>query len=368
MKHQYTVTLKSLTIIFLVLLLHSSSLKTIVYWPEWLDFKRLYISDDGRVVDSSSPNKITTSEGQSYALFFALIANDRVMFDKLVRWTENNLAAGDLSAQIPAWLWGKNPQKQWAVLDPNSASDADQWIAYDLLEAGRLWENQHYEALGTQLLKLILKEEVADIPGIGKMVLPGKMGFVHGDDWRLNPSYLPPQVLAKFVSLSGEWKDIEQNSLRFLVDSSPKGYSPDWIIWNKSMGWQPDQEQPNIGSYNAIRVYLWVGMLADELGYKKELTQHFSPMVQITQQQGTPPEQINTVTGAYSGKGPIGFSAALLPLMADSPALKVQRLRVDKSPIIPGDYYNTVLRLFGQGWQRHHYRFSPRGELIPEWN
>ncbi len=339
-----------------------------MYWPEWLDFKRLYISDDGRVVDSSSPNKITTSEGQSYALFFALIANDRVMFDKLVRWTENNLAAGDLGAQIPAWLWGKNPQKQWTILDPNSASDADQWIAYALLEAGRLWKNQHYEALGTQLLRRILKEEVADIPGIGKMVLPGKMGFVHGDNWRLNPSYLPPQVLARFVSLSSEWKDIEQNSLHFLVDSSPKGYSPDWIIWNKSAGWQPDQEQPNIGSYNAIRVYLWIGMLADELGYKKELTQHFLPMVQLTRQQGTPPEQINTVTGIYSGKGPIGFSAALLPLMADSPALKVQRLRVDKSPIIPGDYYNAVLRLFGQGWDQHHYRFNPQGELIPEWN
>ncbi len=75
-------------------------------WPAWQQFKQDYISDAGRVIDPSSPQKITTSEGQSYGLFFALVANDRETFDRLLTWTENNLAAGDLTAHLPAWLWG----------------------------------------------------------------------------------------------------------------------------------------------------------------------------------------------------------------------------------------------------------------------
>lgn len=69
--------------------------------------------------------KITTSEGQSYALFFALAANDRDAFGKLFQWTQNNLGGGDLRAHLPGWLWGKKSDEEWTLLDSNSASDSD---------------------------------------------------------------------------------------------------------------------------------------------------------------------------------------------------------------------------------------------------
>ena len=178
--------LKRLTIGMLLLCAFSAA--AACEWPAWQQYKQFYISEQGRVIDPSSPNRITTSEGQSYGLFFALVANDRPAFDQLLTWTENNLAAGDLSAHLPAWLWGENEQKQWTVLDSNSASDADLWIAYNLLEAGRLWKSRRYQTLGTLLLQRIAREEVADIPGLGLMLLPGKVGFVAEDRWRLNPS------------------------------------------------------------------------------------------------------------------------------------------------------------------------------------
>jgi Cellulase family 8 (EC 3.2.1.4) len=49
-------------------------------WPAWDQFKKDYVSAEGRVIDPSDARKITTSEGQSYALFFALAANDRETF------------------------------------------------------------------------------------------------------------------------------------------------------------------------------------------------------------------------------------------------------------------------------------------------
>ncbi|WP_239668556.1 glycosyl hydrolase family 8, partial [Burkholderia cenocepacia] len=72
-----------------------------VAWPRWDAFKRDFISADGRVIDVGSADSRTVSEGQAYGLFFALVANDRRMFDTILAWTENNLAQGDLSAHLP---------------------------------------------------------------------------------------------------------------------------------------------------------------------------------------------------------------------------------------------------------------------------
>ena len=84
-------------------------------------------------------------------MFFALVANDRARFDKLLGWTQDNLAGGDLTQRLPAWSWGKSPDGSWKILDPNPASDADLWMAYALLEAGRLWHEPRYEKLGTAM-------------------------------------------------------------------------------------------------------------------------------------------------------------------------------------------------------------------------
>jgi hypothetical protein len=51
-------------------------------------------------------NEKTISEAKAYALFFALVANDRGQFERLLSRTRNNLANSDVRHQQPAWLWG----------------------------------------------------------------------------------------------------------------------------------------------------------------------------------------------------------------------------------------------------------------------
>ncbi len=351
-----------------VLILFSLSIcnvKASTQWPIWEKFKQYYISMDGRVIDPQPPERKTTSEGQSYGLFFALVAHDQPMFDKLLHWTENNLAAGDLGKHLPAWEWGQNSQKKWTVLDSNSAADADLWIAYDLLEAGRLWKNKRYDSLGKKLLQRILKEEVIRIPGLGLMLLPGKFGFAFQNTWRLNPSYLPPQLFARFAVINSKWNILARNSRRLLLETSPKGFAPDWVIWKNKVGWQPDLKHPNLGSYNAIRVYLWVGMLAHDAPQAPELIKHFLPIIDLTQQLGAPPEKIDIASGKTQGKGSIGFAAALLPLLVNNPSeLAVQRQRIDAEELTSDSYYSSVLRLFGQGWDQNRYHFNAQGQLI----
>lgn len=221
-------------VVLSVLMLAAAQVSAACQWPAWEQFKKEYVSAEGRIIDPSDARKITTSEGQSYGLFFALAANDRDGFRKLFEWTQNNLAEGDLRAHLPGWLWGKKSDDEWTVLDNNSASDSDLWIAWALLEAGRLWDTPQYTEVGKALLARIADEEVATVPGLGPMILPGRVGFVDDRGWRFNPSYLPPQLATYFAAFGAPWPKIRDGNLRLLLETAPKGFSPDWVRYEKA--------------------------------------------------------------------------------------------------------------------------------------
>ncbi|MDX1670335.1 MAG: glycosyl hydrolase family 8, partial [Limnobacter sp.] len=200
-------------------------------WPEWNGYKKAFISKDGRVVDHSTADLRTVSEGQAYGLFLALVANDRPTFDRLLQWTANNLAKGDLKQNLPAWHWGKTGN-QWGVIDPNSASDADLWIVYCLIEASRIWKDNEYELIGRQLAQQILLKEVLLVEGLGLSLLPGEKGFVRANGTvKLNPSYVPPFLMARLADHfenQPAWAELYLGSQNLLLQSVEKGLFPDW--------------------------------------------------------------------------------------------------------------------------------------------
>ncbi|ALB56622.1 cellulose synthase complex periplasmic endoglucanase BcsZ [Cronobacter universalis] len=352
------------------LLLATASAHAACSWPDWDRFKGGYISEEGRVIDPSDPRKITTSEGQSYALFFALAANDREAFDKILLWTENNLAEGSLKNTLPAWLWGMKGQDEWTVLDTNSASDADLWIAWSLLEAGRLWKEPRYSDTGKALLDRIGKEEVVNVPTLGDMLLPGKVSFAEPTLWRFNPSYMPPQLARYFTRYGKPWTVIRDTNLRLLLETAPEGFSPDWVSFDAKKGWvmKPAAPQkPLIGSYDAIRVYLWVGMMNPADEQQAPLLKKLSPMETVTTKAGVPPEKVRIIDGKTQGNGPVGFSAALLPFLQNRDIQALQRQRVADNYPQQDAYFSYVLTLFGQGWDEHRFRFTVDGELQPAW-
>jgi endoglucanase len=342
-------------------------------WPEWQAFKRLYLSDDGRVVDASTPEAATVSEGQAYALTFALIGNDPAAFARILAWTNNNLASGDPAHVLPAWRWGRSGEGSWTVLDRNSASDADLWMSYALAEAGRLWHNGAYSEAARGMAALILREEVALVPGLGTTVLPGPRGFVSHGAWRLNASYLPIQLL-RVLQQAGEaplWTDVIESSGRVVMGSAPNGYAADWVLYREGSGFGADPATHGAGSYNAIRVYLWAGMLSEDDPQAERLARQLEPMAQAAA-RGAVPESIDTVTLEPHGEASAGFLAALLPLLAhfrldaavESTAKRVraQALRDNQH------YYNDALTLFGTGWLDNRFRFERHGNLRLPWS
>ena len=341
-------------------------------WPEWQRFRQLYVSDDGRVVDASTPERVTVSEGQAYALIFALVANDAASFATVLRWTQDNLAAGDLARSLPAWKWGRAADGGWKVLDPNSASDADLWAVYALTQAARLWHNAGYAQLAHAMSELILRDEVAYVPGLGATLLPGPRGFVAQQTWRLNASYAPLQVLRALAAHSREpmWSDVLESSVRVIVGSAPHGYAADWIGYRAADGFVADVPSHGVGSYDAIRVYLWAGMLADGDAQAARLNQQLQPMAAATAARA-PPETIDSNTLELHGEGPPGFLAALLPLLAHfkltAPLPGYQR-RIEAQSLTDNQhYYSDALTLFGLGWLSGRYRFDRQGELEVGW-
>jgi len=354
----------------------------------WQAYSSRFISADGRVIDPQVEDR-TTSEGQSYALFFALVNNDRARFDSLLTWTESNLASGDLGSHLPAWSWGKAKDGHWGVLDPNSASDSDLWISYDLIEAGRLWNDLHYATLGRRLAAITGRKEVADLPGFGPALMPGAIGFRFPRFWVLNPSYMPLFILKRLavVDSEGPWANVSMEVPALLERSAKNGFAMDWVCYTPGEGFAPCQAnghktpEPS-GSYDAIRVYLWTGMLPDSSSARTRILHALPGMDLYLRQHSAPPERVNSDGVPMNQEGPVGFSAALLPYLSgnsNESALAQQLVRIksqlDEKSNLYGvgygtgpTYYDQNLVLFGSGWIEKRFQFGSSGELLVRWS
>ena len=348
-------------------------------WPLWDSYTAYFLESSGRIVDHDAEDR-TTSEGQSYALFFSLVANDRPSFDRILSWTQLNLAHHDLGSNLPAWLWG-NRQGNWQILDKNSASDADLWMAYSLLEAGRLWRDPTLSALGRSLANLIYDKEVFEISGLGPVLLPGPTGFKTPDGWfQLNASYLPVPLLLGLSAHTGSksWRQMADVVPVIVEGSAPKGFVMDWIAYRPYEGFftQPSPISPALASYDAIRVYLWAGMQAPSPGRDRILSA-ISPMATYLEHNPVPPASVDETGMVVDAHGGIGFSAAVIPLLValnrTKPlAQQKEQLRSEKNDKTglygkKPRYYDQNLALFALGWYENRFSFDERGRLGVNW-
>ncbi len=370
--------LRSILIFIVFVLLPSQLLaqQSCAAWPEWQTFKDNFITEQGRVVDLGSKQHITTSEGQSYALFFALVANDKAMFDKLINWTERHLAEGDLSARLPAWKWGRKPSGDYAILDSNPASDSDLWIAYALAEAGRLWQERRYSVLAYVMARRILREETEPMPGLGLTLMPAPYGFETDENtWRLNPSYLFMPIFNRFATLypNSPWQEVAASSMEVLTQSAPNGVSPDWVLYNAEKGFHYTKQHSDIGNYNAIRVYLWTGMMHNDDPNKSRLLATFKPFADHITQFGRVPLDTYAQSGNMEKRGPVGFSAASLPFLLsldeqNAFSMQSQQVMVGLPKTLTDSYYSSVLGLYGTGFAQNRYYFTAGGEVVTNWS
>jgi len=343
-------------------------------WDDWNRYAERFVQADGRVIDLTFDQK-STSEGQSYGLFFALVANDRPRFDAILNWTALNLADGQLGSQLPGWVWGKRDDGSWGIKDTNSAADGDLWTAYALLEAGRLWKSPVYSGLGKKLLDMIAQKEIIDV-GADKYLLPAPMGFVlDGGGLRFDPSYLPPFQFRYFGTIDpkGPWMPILDTYQRRMPDMFLHGLAPDLVRVTAQGAIEPDPERPT-ASYDAIRVYMWAAMSGRD---GIEQLPKLRGIVEIIRTRGAPPEKIEVASGkpVPNDYSPVGHMAAAIPYLqavgetalADTLRSRLKLARMKSQLTKSANYYDESLVLFALGYVDGYYRFDDKGQLLPRW-
>ncbi|HAE89785.1 MAG TPA: hypothetical protein DCG80_02230, partial [Idiomarina sp.] len=205
---------------------------TLQYRHHWQRFNEDFIDAQFRVIDRSSEALISTSEGQVYSMLFSLFANQPERFAKLLAWTENNLADGDLHSHLPAWQWGHDLSADtWTVLDTNSATDVDILLIYALYHAADVWQTPEYRETAEALTARLMREAVTYHRG-ELLLLPAPVGFSSSDSITVNPSYAPLFVLDGLFELSGDarWLALSQAQQRFMKTYNPSGVVADWLV------------------------------------------------------------------------------------------------------------------------------------------
>jgi endoglucanase len=172
--------------------------------------------------------------------------------------------------------------------------------------------------------------------------------------------------------------------VRLAAAASQAGFAADWTGYRADPKHQPQfAEDPvtgPIGSYDAIRVYLWSGMTSATDPLAAPLKQALMGMNTALKLQAIPPEVVDLNTGLGRGVGPFGFSAALLPylsMLGSAQAMTQQAARARQSLTQslapeqllkgPPPYYDHVLSLFGLGWTDNRFHFLRNGQVQLKW-
>jgi endoglucanase len=189
-------------------------------------------------------------------------------------------------------------------------------------------------------------------------------------------SYVPLQVILRldhFVP-HGVWERVAATIPTLISDSAPHGFVSDWTDFKTDGAVQPS---PTIGSYDAIRVYLWAGMLDKATPHRDEILKSVSGMADYLRSNDVPPEKVRPDGSIEAPKGPVGFSASLLPYASalhedqilDRQMLRVQSEFKPQTGLLgnPPKYYDQNLALFGLGFVEHQFWFDAKGALKLKW-
>jgi endo-1,4-beta-D-glucanase Y len=187
------------------------------------DFLNRYVDPDGRVVRRDQGGD-TVSEGQAYAMLVAVAIDDRERFDRIWRWTRDNIQRPD---GLLSFLW-----RDGEVADPQPAADADLDAARALLLAASRFDDETYRREGLRIADGIADKETAR--NDGETVLLAGPWADYEDRLVVNPSYFAPRSYRLLARATGDdvWGALSTSSRRIATELSADGtrLPPNWAV------------------------------------------------------------------------------------------------------------------------------------------
>lgn len=190
----------------------------------WSAYRSTYITAEGAVIDRTRQDGDVTSEGQAYALLRAAWLDDVETFTRVLAWTDRHLRRPD---GLYSWLW--TTRDGGRVVDRNSATDADQDIAFALVVAASRFDRPQYLARARDLVVAIRTQTAVRFPG-GWLPSAGNWATT---DRIVNLSYFAPSAYVYFDRLdpAGGWLDARRGGYALLerVGASGRRLPPDFM-------------------------------------------------------------------------------------------------------------------------------------------
>ncbi|MEM8852211.1 MAG: glycosyl hydrolase family 8 [Pseudomonadota bacterium] len=226
---------------------------------EWQAFRDRFVATDGRVIDHEKRG-VSHSEGQGYGMLIALYANDRATFDRILRFTQNEL--GMRGDRLFSWLY--EPNQYPRVTDRNNASDGDILIAYALVKAAITWNDGQYLRIAEPIIddigRLLLQRHDEFV-----LLRPAAFGFDrshHNDGPVVNLSYFIYGAFPLFQVVNDRypWMEAYNTGLRLTSSALAGRYqlAPDWVTMRRDRFLAPANGFAKKSSYDAVRIPLYM--------------------------------------------------------------------------------------------------------------
>ncbi len=222
--------------------------------------------DKGFILDTGS-NDVRT-EGMSYGMMISVQLDKPEEFDRLWRWSKENMAYGKDSAWDGYFCWQCLPDG--TKIGGSNASDGELYYVTSLLLAGEKWNRPDYTAEANTILDKIMTKD-GDKTGVYNLFdddtklitfVPDSVGHVFSD-----PSYMLPAFLdywgEKAESRNDYWKEAAQAARHHLIVSSnpTTGLHPDYSNYDGTpYAWPRAGYDTSIYMYDAIRCAMNIGM------------------------------------------------------------------------------------------------------------
>lgn len=314
----------------------------------WEYYRHHFVSEDGRVIDFFQ-QKTSHSEGQGYGMLLAVAHKDREAFDRIYKWTRENLMVR--ADPFATWQWGMRINGQWGILDYNNATDGDLLIAWALLDAAQLWSQPDLTDHALSIITAIKNELV--IKKYGRiLLLPGYFGFSSPDAVIINPSYFIYPAFEKFAQIDDPqfWRTLAAHSFELTIAQSltPLELPCDWISIDDT-GVKINKKRSKDFGYEAIRIPLYMAMSDD---HKNGLAR-FSKYLSFYKTTQLLPNVVDLVDNQISMfMAPAGFYAILARCcqLVGEKDLGSQLMDTAKEKILTeqDDYYSNTLYLLAR--------------------
>ncbi len=300
-----------------------------------------------------------SAEGMSYGMFFTLVMKDKERFEALLKTLRQKLNAdGDFTAAIALDDGSTGPEFKAAT------TATELFIAYDLIIASELFEDQRYLGPARNILSRVNRDNTATSLVLGRVLLPAATGFARNDEFTIAPASLPPFVMQKIAAYNPEYKDLYRNTVQSVVRGSGDGYVADYLSFTYISNLIV--RSTTVGTTRGALYYLWLGITSEADPNRRLLLPLFENMTVKTDTERFSPELANLYTHKTEGVGDIILDACMLPVTHERTHDYI-RTRLKAHVFDRTEFTSLALTMFATGSDERHFELKKDGSLYSEY-